>query len=627
MKLVELTLRNIGPYVEAKFAPEQPIVLVYADNAVGKTTLADSVEMVLTGKAGDPRELLRVGTAEGEIASRWETSAGEIKLARKISLRAGGKAVGSLGPAARLSEQAAWAFCHAERLLAEDVDRQKEALLAAVSPTLPVAAVAEVVPLDEAMPAIGCAWPLAEGAVLNRADVQALYDYCYKARTEVNAELKATVVPAAVDWGPSGRPDLAAMAATFEALVVEERALSVKVGETIGRQRVLAEQLRKATQRGAEAEKRAAKFRAAEDHARAVSAGQAEAERAEQTLRAWSERQASRLKAREAAVAVRNRLEGAYRDLAGLGTSCVIHESIACPLTKENRTGALIKLTAQIEDVDVPAEEAEPTPSPAPRDLRQRLADLEKEQGAALAAQEALAAAHAEVDELIAEGAKVSQMLGEPEPSSPEEQRLEELRSRITRGQQRVRRAEELLGQEAARARALEAREGGERRRATLEAAVRYLGPKGALDEALGRAVEAVLADANRFLEPWGLHVVAEADPFRLRLADGRRRLAASERWRIGAAVALAAASACGWRTVIMDGADALTAPHRAVLTRMVTEAARRGLRVILLASMAAEDVRALGARPMPAGIEVWAIDRGADRSQLVRRWPRGVEV
>lgn len=636
MKLVRLTLRHWGPFAHAEFAPGAPIVLVYGQNASGKTTLADALQWLVSGHArGVPDRgpgqlsLIRTGAAEGVVEGEWQTSQGEqVTLRRKLG-RTGSAMVGTL-PGDKVAREAAAMFFHGEDVLDLEPEAQKAMLLAATEPKISLAALRQAVSLDavpaEVLPRPAAADPDGAATFLNRADVAAIYQWGYDARTDSNRRLNALGSVEPIEW-PGGvalaPKDMAALEATLTALRTEEQAMAVEVGETIGRRKALAERVRSAMHRSEQAQQAITTLLGSRASGEALrqerDALQGRIERAQAAQVAW---QKDLEEVRRVNQAVRDRRAdraGAVKQFAVLGASCVIHASIPCPLQGEAKTQAALRLTRQLEEAETERIEPEPHP-PEVRDVvaLERARDELTRALASLATKtEVRKLAEAEVQELLAQGAKPSEVLNEPEVPAA----LTTLRQRIAAGTEKVKLAGDLSRREAARAEAIA--QGATLRTtvAWLTDVVKALGPKGVVEAQMTGSLDELMALANTWLEPWHLALSWKTEPFALMTPDGRlaSRLSKSERWRVSAALSLACAVRAGWKTVVLDGADVLLPEIRGPLGPMLGAAAAAGLRVIVtVAGSPPVETSPFPTTPRPAkDLERWQVVESPEGATL----------
>lgn len=624
MKLKRLSVKDFGNITEAVLEPGAAVSVVYGDNAAGKTSLLAALRWVVTNRAagvpdkGDARRaLIRKGAVETAVEAVFEGSAGDVTVRRRLGIGGTG-AVGEV-PKDRVIRDAADVFLQADSFLEVEPDRQKAVLMAAVEPTVALSEVADVVPLDEVPASLrekfSIPWPAPDpkAVAIGRAAIDALYSWCYAERHAAGKQLRAVVVPADPDWG-GPKPDVAELEKQLAELRTEEQAAALKHGEEIGRRRELQKRMRVLLKRQdqLEARKQKLRFASAEKYEAEVRALEAESAAGDATL-VQARQEVSAVQGQRAALfAERETLQTGYGGLQGLGAHCVIHESIACPLEADPRKVALLRMSKRMDEIEAELERLVVPELPAQRDYATEIRTIESELGEFRAWEESSRAATRELHELMAEGAKPSEVLfdkDEKDPPVPPE--LEALRARVTKGEGVVQRARDLAAQSGRRAKALTDQAKYERQAAELDRAVKFLdasNPTSAINVSLSQKLGAVLVRANEFLEPWGWQLQVQLDPFDLSLADGRpmARLSRSERWRVGAAVSLACAMEAGWKTVAMDGAETLLPHHRALLARMLMAAGAAGMLVIVTA---AEAVAPEG--EAPPGVERFWIEDG----------------
>lgn len=633
MKLVRLTLRNWGPFAHAEFTPTAPIVLVYGLNAAGKTTLADALQWLVSARArGVPDRgpaqlaLIRTGAAEGVVEAEWHTSQGEqVTLRRKLG-RAGSGMVGSL-PGDKVAREAAALFFHGEDVLDLEPEAQKAMLLAATEPKISVAALRKAVPLDR-VPSEVLPWrptatdPDGDSTFLNRADVTAIYKWSYEARTDANRRLGDLGSVAPVEW-PGGTPlgpaGVAALEADFAALRTQEQALAVEVGETIGRRKALADRLRATMHRAEQTQQAITTLMGSYPSAQAIRTEllslEERIQRAQAAQAAW---QKDVEEVRRVNQAVRDRRldrAAAVKQFAALGATCVIHASIPCPLQGEAKGAAALRLGRQLDEAEDERIEPEPKPPEVSASaLRTTTDQLSLTIRSLEAKAELRAAAEAEVQELLAQGAKPSEALNEPEVPPA----LTALRQRIAVGQETIKLATDLQRRESVRADAIAKGETLRASVAWLTDVVKALGPKGAIEAQMAGSLDELMELANTWLQPWGLALSWKTEPFALMTPDGRlaSRLSDSERWRVSAALSLACAVRAGWKTVVLDGADVLLPEIRGPLGPMLGAAAVAGLLVIVTVSGAPP---ADGNRKPAAGMERWLVGESETGATLAR--------
>jgi hypothetical protein len=244
---------------------------------------------------------------------------------------------------------------------------------------------------------------------------------------------------------------------------------------------------------------------------------------------------------------------------------------------------------------------------PQPAVYEPRTAKLEAELTARRAQTARRAKLLSEAETLRAQGVKPS-AAAQPVSSAAaaRTKALTELEAKVTA-------ARDALGRESAYQESILARDRLSRRLEALQAACEFLAPKGgALDQALGRAMDGILSDANELLQGWGMSLRLQEDPFGLYLRDHDvnlplTRASSSQQWLISAVLAIAIAVPLGWRTIVLDGADILRGPeNKSRLPSLLSEAARRELMLIVTT-----------ADPPPteiarvAGVERWQIVAG----------------
>ena len=571
MKIKTLRLKNFGPFKDAEIAFDRPVALILGDNATGKTTIATSIEVLLTGRASRFAGY-KIGLAaligshgnEAEVQALLDTGRGEgTVLRRRIRPSGLSTAVGDHDvtksafdfyspPSMRNPERAWQAVCDVGGVLDRDSADQKALLLDLVDPALPSGS------LD------GLRWDLTGGVAPTTLDqLEGAYDQAYKARRVSKARLAEIVV--AEPERP--RADLDAIGKRLKELGERESTLTGQIGEGRGRRTALESERAHLVE---VVDRLAVEIGELGTEATAQKAITA----AEVAVKAAQDAQEARQKADLQVATTQARVKiiaGLEVALARQGAEC---ETCGTALTKEKRQERAEALKAERGKLELWLKKnAQPVLGNGAAKASRALDDAKR--------------LLARIGDRQLQQAKEAQRLKDfdadlaagPPSNASVESELVEVRGRISKGQQFNAEAVALNQRwdrhDDAQIKWKKLSEDV----VALERLCDALGPKGIGEKILQERFGAVMSKLNRVLARFGLEMGVQADPWALRFA-GRPTLllSGSERWRAGFCLQVAVGSLTGAKLAVVDGADILDQANRAVLMSVAKDAVEKGL-------------------------------------------------
>jgi len=345
-----------------------------------------------------------------------------------------------------------------------------------------------------------------------------------------------------------------------------------------------------------------------------------------EAMRAAEKEVAEELEAAKAAkAAAKGALEAMLRQAAtfrGAGTQCVALETLACPLTDEQRAEARDGCDRLCNDL----QSAEHTAAATVEDAEARLAAIreqlqEADEAAKRYEQQTRERADAEADikRLSAENERLTAVYQQTPAADPAtlEANVAEAQTAYDAADAAVKAAGETRQavQDAARART----EHKQAKRAAecMDGIVKALSPAGLPAQAMAETVGLVVEAINRLLREytdWQVVIEPGAD-FELTVTDGEyvtpvSLLSESEKLRVGAAIQVAFAVITEFGFVVVDAADRLDADNRGPLIEMLLDA---GEQHELQAVIAATSVKR--SAPQAEGLRAyWLTDGAAER-------------
>ncbi len=567
MRIDHVSLTNFGVYRDATFHFPDPVTLVYGDNGTGKSSLAQAIEFALTGRCqgldGGGRGvglLFAAGTSSLTVALDVRgLPLGSADKVRTIQRRAQGDRAevsffvdGLAGSATAqqaelytqlgISEDILIALCDARAFL----DLKHADAKAAVMKVLRVSA-----DID--------------GQSYTLEQLDAAYRVAFEDRKSAKAVLASIVVPSKPI---EAAPDVAALEQQLQAVRQEESQRVAARAKDDGRRDQLERDLQAADNTLHRLEQALEKTT---DLSAAIAKAERDLEALEPTEGAETRLQTHRTKLATAD----GRLPMLERTLTAIQEhdpkkGCVLDGTIPCKTAASHFAGQVTRLEQEVQnlraDKDAAQEALEAARKlAADRDMAQkRLASLRERNAAReelLRQQQGAIATRTRLHDEIA-------ALPAPAAVDPA---LEQLRQRITRGEQTIREGRALVEAwktyEAAKAKRAEHAKKVE----ALEQKVEQLGPNGVRVQALAAAVSTFEAVINAALERFGYTLAISVDPWAV-VVNGRPavRLSESERLRVGLALQLALAEVSGLNFAVLDGADLLTAKNRALLADLL---------------------------------------------------------
>src|SRR3990167_7668136 len=571
MHIERLELHNFRCFTDLDLACA-PRTLIVGRNATGKSSCADALSWIITGRcrgldAGGKGglDLIRQAAGPGAEACGTLTFAEGRTITRTISEKGhslemclNGKRI--VGSAAKLQavvyeqlgtdEGSVLAVIDGARLLTLPHTEAKALLLRWLQVRIPS---------DRLPPG----WPARSGEALTLEEWDAIYQEAFTERTarkKALARLPATLKP------PTPAVDVAALEAKLTALRLEDRTLGARRASLAGKREVLEDRRRRLQQ---------------EQHALAVACSVPEGSvvRLDQVrtqlaaLPAQPDEGQALLDGAEAHArlqVLREQLQAVERQHGRKG-GCVLGAAIPCETGKSHFHGEATRLRAEIaayeQTVRVVAEE---------RGARQQqqAARTTLETQVRQAERDCEAAAHTQVqlDKIKAALVSLDQELAALGDHATEVRALEEqiaaIRQRIQKGEAVVREAHDLRAAWQRYEETLAKRATVEQQVQEAETACQVLGPNGVRAAALTEALADFHWRLDTVLAPYGYTVRIQADPW-LIAVNGipARLLAASEALRVGVAFARAVAELTTLQLVVIDQGDLLDRQNRHLLS------------------------------------------------------------
>lgn len=611
VRIAELQLRNFGSLREAHFDLAE-ITLIAGHNNSGKSTTADAIEWVLTGRtrgtdgrgAGVDRVLF---FSEG-VESSDQMKAGvrvyhngeDVEIVRAI--RGSSSTILINKSAGQLAVQQA--------RICEIFGGVPLAVLSALCNTRAFLDLAHAEAKDMLLKVLDVRVPVGKGTTVTIEQLDTYYQQAFDSRRAAKLALAQIRVP---ERPKEEAPDPDAIEEALVALRDELTAALVSGAKDDGRRGVLEADL-------ARAEADIARLDQALAKAPDLSASIAEIEA---TLAALVAPVSEAVEQAKSSLAVVNgRLPVLEDVVARIGAhdptgGCVIDGQIPCktPATKFAAHSARLteerdRLLAEKASLEARLEasvEFERSKAISEVQLRDAKAKQEARQSLIGRRDEAVATR----DRLFDEIAQLPAIVQEP----PE---VTELRQRVSRGEETLREARRLVEAWRAYKDASEAQSDASKRVAGLEAQVERFGPKGIRVEALQRAIGTFEARINQPLGMFGYELKFRLDPWDV-MVNGRSavRLSESERLRVGVSLQLALADITGVGFAVIDGVDVLLPDVRDLLFEMLDS--WQGQAIVTCSRTEAPEV--------PEGVFSYWLTLGADGATTVERMHQAVRA
>lgn len=616
MRISRLSIVNFRSYQAADFTLADRTYFV-GPNGAGKSTAIDMLQWVLTGKCRgldaknqDLVEFIREGALEGGHGAgarvfvddfgkmQRETDGRQIFLKVKDWSGSNAQQQSAFYEKVRITEGVILACLDSSAFLRLHHADAKALLMGVLDVRIPEA---ELEPLGIAGP-------------LSLEELETRYKASFEKRTDERRKLDRIHVPAAPEGDEP--PALEDLQAALDELKDQERELLGQGGEARGRLIELRTQVQALEDEEAAVGERIANagdpnadLDAVENKIRAFEAAHAPKEAAAPAPKAAkggpslldaaepspAEKEVGTLRIKLADE--RGRLKLLQDTVDSIGEhkpdrGCVLASGVPCMTPAAEFSGALKTARTEIKTIEKSIKGSENRIAEIEREIREQrqAADaaaaaerkeaaarldektrLERQKSALTVAISNLQTDEARMTEIMGELANLRTQIANLEGEVQEPEGLEQLRERITRGEQTLNDARAWVAADKAHK---DAQAVYDKQRAIverLELLCEKLGPKGLILDALERARQAFEERVNVPLAKWGYELRFTLDPWRV-LVNGRKstQLSESQKLRVGIALQLAIAEISGLDLVAIDRVDMFDSANRAILADVI---------------------------------------------------------